>query len=51
MREELESIKAELELIEAYSERGKDSDKWKELDERREELEEELNESRKEIEQ
>lgn len=44
MREELESIKEELELIEAYNERGKDSDKWKELDERMEELEAELNE-------
>lgn len=44
MNEELRDIIEEMELIEAYNERGKDSDKWLELDERREELEAELNE-------
>ena len=43
MNEELRDIIEEMELIEAYNERGKDSDKWLELDERREELEAELN--------
>jgi len=42
MNEELKDIIEEMELIEAYNERGRDADRWHELNERKQEIEDEL---------
>ena len=42
MNEELKNIIEEMELIEAYNERGRDADRWHELNERKQEIGDEL---------